>query len=151
MAILALPLASLMAACQPDINHRGYYAKPGAINQVSDGMSKTEVESILGSPSTTASINFEGDSYYYITSITQGRGFLKPVETDREIIAVRFNKQDQVSGIAQYGLQDGRVININTRKTPIVGSEFSLLVELLKATPGVSAAPSDGSMVNRTR
>ena len=151
MAVLALPLASLMAACQPEINHRGYYAKPGAINQVSEGMSKTEVESILGSPSTTASVNFQGDSYYYITSITRGRAFLKPIETDREIIAVRFDKQDKVSGLAQYGLKDGRVIDINTRKTPIVGSEFSLLVELLKATPGVSAGPNIGSMTTRNR
>jgi outer membrane protein assembly factor BamE (lipoprotein component of BamABCDE complex) len=151
MAVLALPLASLMAACQPDINHRGYYAKPGAINQVSEGMSKTEVESILGSPSTTASINFQGDSYYYITSITKGRAFLQPIETDRQVIAVRFDKQDQVSSLAQYGLQDGRVIDINTNKTPVVGSEFSLLKELLKATPGVSADPGIGSMVTRSR
>ena len=151
MAVLALPLASLMAACQPEINHRGYYAKPGAINQVSEGMSKTEVESILGSPSTTASVNFQGDSYYYITSITKGRAFLDPVETNRQVIAVRFDKEDKVSGLAQYGLQDGRVIDINTRKTPIVGSEFSLLAELLKATPGVSASPGVGSMVTRNR
>jgi outer membrane protein assembly factor BamE (lipoprotein component of BamABCDE complex) len=151
MAVLALPLASLMAACQPEINHRGYYAKPGAINQVSNGMSKTEVESILGSPSTTASINFQGDSYYYITSITRDRGFLDPVETGRQVIAVRFDKQDAVSGLAQYGLQDGRVININTRKTPIVGSEFSLLAELLKTSPSVSADPGIGSMVTRSR
>ena len=151
MAVLALPVASLMAACQPEINHRGYYAKPGAINQVSEGMSKTEVESILGSPSTTASVNFQGDSYYYITSITKGRAFLDPVETDRQVIAVRFDKSDKVSGLAQYGLQDGKVIDINTRKTPIVGSEFSLLAELLKATPGVSASPGVGSMVTRNR
>jgi outer membrane protein assembly factor BamE (lipoprotein component of BamABCDE complex) len=151
MAVLALPVASLMAACQPEINHRGYYAKPGAINQVSEGMSKTEVESILGSPSTTASVNFQGDSYYYITSITKGRAFLDPVETNRQVIAVRFDKEDKVSGLAQYGLQDGRVIDINTRKTPIVGSEFSLIAELLKATPGVSAGPGVGSMVTRQR
>lgn len=151
MAVLALPLASLMAACQPEINHRGYYAKPGALNQVSEGMSKTEVESILGSPSTTASVNFQGDSYYYITSITKGRAFFKPVETDREIIAVRFDKQDKVSGLAQYGLKDGRVIDINTNKTPIVGSEFSLIAELLKATPGVTAGPNIGSIATRNR
>jgi outer membrane protein assembly factor BamE (lipoprotein component of BamABCDE complex) len=148
MAILALPLASLMAACQPEINHRGYYAKPGAINQISEGMTKTEVESILGSPSTTASINFQGDSYYYITSITRDRGFLKAVETGREVIAVRFDKQDSVSGLAQYGLQDGRVIDINTRKTPVVGSEFSLLAELLKSTTG--GLNTDGSMLAKT-
>ncbi len=144
MAMLALPLASLMAACQPEINHRGYYAKPGAINQISQGMSKTAVEAVLGSPSTTASINFQGDSYYYITSITRGRSFLQPVETDRQIIAVRFDKQDKVTSLAQYGLQDGRVIDINTRKTPIVGTEFSLLAEILKSTGGVN---SDGGSI----
>jgi outer membrane protein assembly factor BamE (lipoprotein component of BamABCDE complex) len=151
MAALVLPLAGLMAACQPEINHRGYYAKPGAINQISEGMSKTEVESIMGSPSTTASVNLQGDSYYYITSITQGRAFLDPVETNRQVIAIRFDQQDRMTSMAQYGLQDGRVIDINTMKTPIVGSEFSLLKELLKATPGVTGGPDMGSIVTRQR
>lgn len=134
-------VASFMAACSPEINHRGYIAKPGAFAQINEGMSKTEVEGILGSPSTTASINFQGDSYYYITSTTERHSFLTPVETDRQVIAVRFTKNDQVASTAQYGLQDGRVIDINTRKSPITGSELTLLQELLhsltNATPGV--------------
>ena len=73
-------VASLMAACTPEINHRGYYPKAGAFAQVQEGMAKTEVEGILGSPSTTASINFQGDSYYYITSTTQGRAFLSQLK-----------------------------------------------------------------------
>ena len=123
-------IALVMAGCSPEINRRGYIAKPGAFSQLSEGMSKSEVEGILGSPSTTASINFQGDSYYYITSITQGRAFLAPVETNREVIAVRFNKADQVDGIAQYGLADGKIININSRKTVIAGNEFSILREI---------------------
>ena len=134
-------MLSLMAACTPQINHRGYYPKAGAFAQVTEGMAKTEVEGILGSPSTTASVNFQGDSYYYITSTTEARSFLTPVETNREVIAVRFNKNDQVASTAQYGLQDGRVIDINSRKTPVTGSELTLLQELLhsltSATPGV--------------
>jgi outer membrane protein assembly factor BamE (lipoprotein component of BamABCDE complex) len=123
-------IALVMAGCSPEINHRGYIAKPGAFNQLSEGMSKSEVEGILGSPSTTASINFQGDSYYYISSVTQGRAFLAPVETNREVIAVRFNKADQVDGVAQYGLADGKIININSRKTVIAGNEFSILREI---------------------
>ncbi len=132
MWLFAGLIASVLGACTPEINHRGYIAKAGAFSQLSEGMNKTEVEGILGSPSTTASVNFQGDSYYYITSQTEARSFLKPVETSREIIAVRFDKQDRVAGLAQYGLQDGRIINLQTRKTPIVGSEFSLLQELFK-------------------
>ncbi len=146
MLVFAGVLSGLMTACTPQINHRGYYPKAGAFAQVAEGMSKTEVEGILGSPSTTASINFQGDSYYYITSITEARSFLAPVETTREVIAVRFNKNDQVTSTAQYGLQDGRVIDINTRKTPVTGSELTLLQELLHslgaATPGVGGGDS---------
>ena len=119
-----------MAGCSPEINHRGYITKPGSFSQLSEGMSKSEVEGILGSPSTTASVNFQGDSYYYISSTTQGRAFLAPVETNREVIAVRFNKADQVEGVAQYGLADGKIININSRKTVIAGNEFSILREI---------------------
>jgi outer membrane protein assembly factor BamE (lipoprotein component of BamABCDE complex) len=126
-------VAALVAGCSPEINHRGYYPKKGALAQVSDGMAKSEVEGILGSPSTTASVNYQGDSYYYITSISQGRSFLEPVETSREVIAVRFDKQDQVSSVAQYGLEDGRIINLNSRETPSAGREFSLLKELFRS------------------
>jgi outer membrane protein assembly factor BamE (lipoprotein component of BamABCDE complex) len=135
----AATTAVLLTACSPEINHRGYYPKKGALAQVAEGMSKSEVEGILGSPSTTASVNFSGDSYYYITSVTRDRSFLAPVETGREVIAVRFSQQDQVTSVAQYGLEDGRIINLNTRETPTPGKEFSLLKELLRT--GAKFAP----------
>jgi outer membrane protein assembly factor BamE (lipoprotein component of BamABCDE complex) len=143
--LVVTTIAVLMAGCSPEINRRGYIAKQGAFAQVSEGMAKSEVEGILGSPSTTASINFQGDSYYYITSITQGRAFLDPVETNREVIAVRFDKTEQVVSTAQYGLADGKIININTRKTVIAGNEFSILKELFR---GIGAAPG-GNMLGR--
>jgi outer membrane protein assembly factor BamE (lipoprotein component of BamABCDE complex) len=132
MWLVAGAVATLMAGCSPEINHRGYIPKAGAFAQVSESMSKSEVEGILGSPSTTASINFAGDSYYYISSTTQGRSFLEPVELSREVIAVRFNQNDQVVSTAQYGLEDGRIININSRKTVISGSEQSILSQLFR-------------------
>jgi outer membrane protein assembly factor BamE (lipoprotein component of BamABCDE complex) len=131
--------AALIAGCTPEINYRGYYAKSGAFEQISEGMAKAEVESILGSPSTTASANVQGDSYYYITSITQGRAFLNPKEVKREIIAVRFDREERVTSVAQYGLEDGKIINVNDRKTPVPGSDVSILRELFG---GVTAAPS---------
>jgi outer membrane protein assembly factor BamE (lipoprotein component of BamABCDE complex) len=132
--------------CTPEISHRGYRVKAGAFDQVREGMAKSEVEGILGSPSTTASVNLQGDSYYYITSTTVSRSFLKPQEVNRQVIAVRFDKSDQVESFAQYGLEDGRIININTRKTPVPGAEFSLLQELFRS--GTRVGPG-GSMLQR--
>ena len=143
--VLVLSIIGLVAGCSPEINRRGYYAKAGALAQVAEGMPKTEVEGIMGSPSTTASVNFQGDSYYYISSVTQGRSFLEPKEISREVIAVRFDQQDQVTSVAQYGLEDGRVIDLNTRKTPVAGAEFSILKELLRS--GGTVAP--GSNIQR--
>jgi outer membrane protein assembly factor BamE (lipoprotein component of BamABCDE complex) len=126
--------ASLVSACQPSLNRRGYYAKPGTLSQVNEGMAKSEVEAIMGSPSTTASVNFQGDSYYYISSLTQQRSFLQAKEQSREIIAIRFDRSDQVTSVAQYGLEDGRIINMHDRQTPVAGQDFHVLKELFRQT-----------------
>ncbi len=148
--LVGLFATGLVAGCTPEINHRGYYAKPGALSQVTEGMAKSEVEGIMGSPSTTASINFQGDSNYYITSVTQGRAFLDPVEIKREVIAIRFDRQDRVQSVANYALEDGRVININTRKTPVPGAEFNILTELLRgASSGGGGGGTPGTLKDR--
>jgi outer membrane protein assembly factor BamE (lipoprotein component of BamABCDE complex) len=144
-ATLAVAGGGLLAGCSPEINHRGYYAKSGALSQVGEGMPKSEVEAVMGSPSTSASINYQGDSYYYITSVTQGRAFLDPVEIRREVVAIRFDQNDQVQSVAQYGLEDGRIIELNTRKTPVAGQEFNILRELFRP----SAKGRSGSLLQR--
>ena len=153
MWLVAGAFATLLAACSPEINHRGYYARPGAFSQISEGMAKSEVEGILGSPSTTASVNFQGDSYYYITSTTESRAFLKPVETKREVIAIRFDKSDQVTSFAQYGLEDGRIVNMNDRTTPVAGGELTILQDIfrgiLRSSPGVGG-PGGGIGLPKT-
>lgn len=144
MWLAAALCATLMAGCSPTVDHRGYMAKPGAFDQITSGMSKTEVVSILGSPSTTASAVIQGDSYYYITSITEGRAFLTPKETNREVIAIRFDRNDQVQSFAQYGMQDGRVIDINSNKTAVIGEDTSLVKKLLRGATGTTAGPMLG-------
>lgn len=107
-------------------------AAPGAFDQIQQGMSKSEVEAVLGSPSTTASVNLQGDSYYYISSTTKSRPFITPKETDRQVIAIRFDGSDQVQSFAQYGLEDGKIIDLNTRRTPVAGREASILRDLFR-------------------
>ena len=136
-------VALILAGCTPEIEHRGYVPKPGAFNQITNGMSKMEVEGILGTPSTTASMQFKGDSYYYMTSITTSKAFLTE-ETQREVIAVRFDDEGRVKSFAQYGLQDGRVIDVNTRQSPVVGEDTSILTALLRSSKGTQAGPMLG-------
>lgn len=131
--VFMLPVAlslGFTAACTPTIDHRGYLPRAGDLQKVTPGMSKTEVQALLGSPSTTATVNFSGDSYYYISSRVETQGFLDPKETERNIFAIRFDQLDQVQSFAQYTLEDGRIIDVNTRKTPTRGREFTILQQL---------------------
>lgn len=140
----AAALAVFLSACSPTVEHRGYIAKPGAFNQINSGMSKMEVEGILGSPSTTASIAHKGDSYYYITSVTESRSFLKAKETNREVIAIRFDQGDQVQSFAQYGLEDGRIIDVNTRRTLVIGEDTSVIGQIFRGIGNSKAGPMLG-------
>lgn len=133
-------LALFLGACSTEIDHRGYVPKPGAFNQITNGMSKLEVEGILGTPSTTASLQYKGDSYYYITSVTARKAFMTE-EVEREVIAIRFDETERVKSFAQYGLQDGRVINVNTNESAVVGADTSILTALLRGAKGTTAGP----------
>ena len=143
--LLSAAMALAIAACSTNIAHRGYLAKPGAFAQVREGMAKSEVEGILGSPSTTASVNYQGDSYYYISSTTEQKAFLSATEVDRQVIAVRFDQNEQVASLGQYGLEDGKVIDINSRTTPTKGRELTILQQLFgnigRPGPGGTIVP----------
>jgi outer membrane protein assembly factor BamE (lipoprotein component of BamABCDE complex) len=119
------------AACQPTIDYRGYQARTGDLEKVQVGMPKSEVEALLGSPSTTASIALQGDSYYYISSRIEQTAFLNPVETERQVFAVRFDANDQVVSFANYGMEDGQVVDFSSRKTPTRGKELTIVQQLL--------------------
>ena len=129
---LTLALSGLaLVACTPQIDYRGYQPRGSDMDNVRQGMSKAEVEALLGSPSTTATIASEGDSYYYISSKLETTAFLTPVETDRRVLAIRFDTYDQVASFGNYGLEDGKVINFNPNATPTKGKELTVLQQLL--------------------
>lgn len=141
--LAAAGVALLLAGCTPKIEHRGYMPKPGAFDQITNGMTKMEVEGIMGTPSTTASVQYKGDSYYYITSLTTSKAFLT-TETDRTVIAIRFNEDGKVRSYAQYGLQDGRVVDINSNTTPVYGEDTSIISALLRTSKGARTGPMLG-------
>ncbi len=126
----ALLTALALAGCQPAVLHHGYLPRQGDIQQLHEGMSKAEVEALLGSPSTTATIDSINDSYYYISSTTKQVAFLKPQEVDRRVLAIRFNRNGLVKSFALYGLKDGQVVNISDRETPAAGREMGIIASL---------------------
>lgn len=134
--------ASVLANCSPIVDHRGYLPRDGAMQNVQHGMSKVEVEALLGSPSTTATINVTGDSYYYISSVVEQRAFFHPKEVERQVFAIRFDDSDQVESFAHYGLEDGQIVNFSSRQTPTRGRELSVLQQLFSNLGNVNPLPT---------
>jgi outer membrane protein assembly factor BamE (lipoprotein component of BamABCDE complex) len=142
---MALPATlALLTACaplvRPVIDHRGYVPDEEQLSAIQLGQdTKTSVTSQLGTPSAEA--NFDGDTWYYIS--TEQKSFLynRPKITKEEVVAIRFDENSVVSEINRYGLKDHRVVNYVKRETPTRGKELSLLQQLLGNVGRVGTEP----------
>ena len=111
-----------------DIVH-GYQLDPQAAADVKPGQTAEQVLVTLGSPSTTSTVG--GTAWYYISQKTdRSIAFMKPSVTDRKIYAVYFDKVKKVERIANYGLQDGKVVDFATGTTPTFGADSSIVKSL---------------------
>jgi len=114
--------ALLLAGCAETIVKHGHQFRDTDLQQVTTGMSTEQVKLTLGTPTTTSAIT-TGTTYYYVSSTEAEKSFLSPRETDRQVVAVYFNKAGSVEQVANYGLKDGKVFDFISRTTPAPGAK----------------------------
>ncbi|MFN3892506.1 MAG: outer membrane protein assembly factor BamE [Beijerinckiaceae bacterium] len=124
VAIAALALGGCLG--YDGTNYRGYVIDAKTMDQIRVGASAEQVLVVMGTPSTTSTVG--GDAWYYISQKTERTlAFQQPKVTDQRIFAVYFDKNKKVQRIANYGIEDGKVIDFVTRTTPTAGPESSFL------------------------
>lgn len=120
---------NLVSACTPVIDRRGFLPDESQTAPFSPGVdSKETVLTRMGNPSQTGV--FDEQTWYYISSVQNQTAFYRPRTTERSITAISFDESDKVAGVRTYGLQDGRVIAFDTRKTPTRGREVTFLEQI---------------------
>jgi outer membrane protein assembly factor BamE (lipoprotein component of BamABCDE complex) len=120
-----------LGACAGEQFQKGYILPPGALEQLPIGASQDQVLIVMGTPSTVATL--DGEVFYYISQRTERKvAFMNQQVIDQRIIAIYFDKKRQVRRIANYGLQDGRIVDSISRTTPTSGQEISYLTPLFK-------------------
>ncbi len=131
-ALAALALAISLSGCISQTLSRGYVVSDLALEQVPVGASREQVLIALGTPSTTAELG--GEVFYYISQ-THARPvrFVNPRIVDQRVLAVYFNEDEEVTQIANYGLQDGKVFDFVSRTTPTGGRDLSFVAQVLGA------------------
>ncbi len=111
--------------------YRGYVIDDRTISQVQTGSSAEQVLVVLGTPSTTSTVG--GDAWYYISQKTvRPVAFMKEKITDQRVFAVYYDKNKKVQRIANYGIEDGQLIDYVTRTTPTAGNEPSFVRNMLQ-------------------
>jgi outer membrane protein assembly factor BamE (lipoprotein component of BamABCDE complex) len=111
--------------------HRGYVFDPQTLEQVRPGSAAEQVLILMGTPSTTSTVG--GDAWYYISQkVERALPFLPARITDQRVYAVYFDKSKKVTRTANYGLEDGRVVDISSHVTVTGGGESRLLQTLIK-------------------
>lgn len=125
--VLAIVLGTMsLSACSAVVEERGYVYDQDEFEKIQAGLtSEAEVSELLGTPSTIVTVN--GKAWFYISSTFEKLTFYEPEEIDRKVVAIYFDESDIVEEIGYYGLEDGRIIDFRTRKTPTRGKELTVL------------------------
>jgi outer membrane protein assembly factor BamE (lipoprotein component of BamABCDE complex) len=138
-AVSAMALITVLAACQSGLaplsgitttRTQGYEIPDTALQQIRAGQSRDLVEVVLGSPQTTNTLNGEL-AYYYVETVVSQTAFGLDTIQERTVLAVYFDSNNRVKDRAVYGLEDGRVITIESGRTESFGTDMSFVQSLL--------------------
>ena len=113
-----------LSACSSDVFlvHTGNMPPEEKIEKVKVGQTQSQVEEILGSPSAVSTL--DSNEWIYMSSTLKKVAFFKPKIMDRNILAIRFDKNGTVTDIAKLDKESGRQISIDTDKTESEGHKI---------------------------
>ena len=126
---LVISLSLHVFSCAPIIENRGYVFDEKVIAKVEIGKTNaSQILELLGTPSTTSTIN--ATTWYYVYSKAETTAFNPPTITKRRVLTVGFDEKSQVENIGEYGLEDGNIISYVERSTPTRGRELTIIQQL---------------------
>ncbi len=141
--VMAAAFAGLVA-CAPTIQVHGFAPTADEISQIVPGSSTREtVLALIGLPSSTGIM--EDSSWYYVQTETSQYTFFAAKVIDRRVLAIEFAANGEVTSVNEYGLEDGRIINLQTRITVSEGAQLGVLQQILSNFGRIDASQFIGN------
>lgn len=138
-SLVALALAGALGGCSPVIKNHGYAPVPEEVSDIQVGIdTRGSVRRKIGRPGGTGV--FGDDGWFYVQSEVEHYLYNEPRVVDRRVVAILFDADDVVASVNQYGLEDGRVVDLETRTTPTYGRELTILEQIFG---NISTIPAD--------
>ncbi len=129
-AVIGLTIAgALSSGCAPTVRVHGYVPPEAEIATIRPGVDTfVTVEEKLGQPSSSGLL--QDRAWYYVQSTVRNYTYHAPQVVSRTVLAVEFNDGGVVTGLAKYGLEDGRIVNLTARTTETGGRTLGVLEQL---------------------
>jgi outer membrane protein assembly factor BamE (lipoprotein component of BamABCDE complex) len=128
--VLAAMIGGGLSGCAAEVRNHGYAPDDELLAGITAGQdTRGSVRRKIGRPSTTGVFTKTG--WYYVATTVEHYLYHAPAVADRRVVAVQFDANDVVAGVNVYGIEDGRIINLQTRTTPTHGRELTILQQLL--------------------
>ena len=128
--VLAAIIGGGLSGCAAEVKNHGYAPDDALLAEITAGTdTRGSVRRKIGRPSTTGVFTESG--WYYVATTVEHYMYYQPKVTDRRVVAVQFDADDVVAAVNVYGLEDGRIIDMQTRTTPTYGRELTIVQQLL--------------------
>ncbi len=129
MALIGTALALALAGCAATFDNHGYVPPAEDLAQVRIGTSRDDVAAAIGTPGAAGIMRDE--AWLYTAYRMRNHGYRAPEITERQIIAISFDRAGRVSNIEEFGLADGRVVQLSRRVTTSSVREVTFFGQLL--------------------
>ena len=132
-----------LAGCSSIRESRGYVVDAVLVNSVQPGIdNQRSVEGTLGRRSFTS--QYGEPTWYYVSSITGRRPFVRPRIKEHAVMAVKFDAQGNVATVERSGIERVAFLRPDGDETPTLGRERGFLEDLF-GNIGQVGAPGAGA------
>ena len=139
---LVLAMGVGLSACSSIRESRGYVVDNVLLQSVQPGIdNQRSVEGTLGRPSFVS--QFGEPTWYYVSSVTGRRPFVRPRIQDHSVLAVKFDEAGNVASIERSGMETVAYISPDGDRTPTLGRERGFFEDLF-GNIGQVGAPGAG-------
>ena len=126
---LAIGLGMVLTGCSSIRESRGYVRDPILTQLVQPGIdNRRSVQGTLGRPTFTST--YGEPTWYYISSVTGRKPFVRPRIRNHNVLAVQFDDAGNVSQVERSGVDEVVYLRPDGDKTPTLGRERGFLEDL---------------------
>lgn len=142
MALIGTALALAVAGCSATFDNHGYVPPAEDLAQIAIGASRDDVLAAIGTPGAAGVMRDE--AWLYTAYRIRNSGYRAPQITERQVIAISFDASGRVSNVEEFGLEDGRIVQLSRRVTSSSVREVTFFGQLFSNLGRINAGDALG-------